>query len=194
MNEYSKSVYARKYLTINKTFTQLFGNAWIKDAEIEENEDAWIGMMYEDNINPDFIDQALDEVKKSRSFNQYPPNLNNFRRIYLDFKIKHLNLLPREEAYLVATGSNNVPEKDWHPVLRKTVRTIQQYRLRTEPSSKKEFFVLYDENIDLYIKDPALFLEYENVIDVKNDSMEDVVKDKAYILNRISKLLEKKND
>lgn len=148
LSKYKDSSYniqsiAKAIIEVHNVFSFYYRDLWLKDAEDEGYLESWIDELFEEGIDAGSIQKSISEIKQDPRFETYPPNFSQFLDACKKQERVSYNLPTKEEAYMIACGKRDIHIKDAHCVVRETVKRVEEYRVKYDPSIKHEFYRVY---------------------------------------------------
>lgn len=136
---------AKAVVEVHRVFSFYYRELWLKDAEDEGYLESWIDELFEEGIDARAIERAISDIKNDVRFETYPPNFSQFLDACKKQERVNYNLPTKDEAYMIACGKRDIHIKDAHSVVRETVRRVEEYRVKHDPSIKHEFYRVYTD-------------------------------------------------
>lgn len=136
---------AKAVVEVHRVFSFYYRELWLKDAEDEGYLESWIDELFEEGVDAKTINKAIDDIKNDSRFETYPPNFSQFLDSCKKQARTSYNLPTKEEAYMIACGKRDIHIRDSHVVVKETVKRVEEYRIRHDPTIKHEFYRVYTE-------------------------------------------------
>ena len=136
---------AEAVIEVNRVFSFLYRDLWLKDAEDEGYLENWVESLFEEGLEPKSILNAVDAIKHDQRFETYPPNFAQFLEACRSQERVNYNLPTKEEAYMIACGKRDISIRTSHSVVQETVRRVEEFRIKHDPNVRSEFFRVYSE-------------------------------------------------
>lgn len=136
---------AKAVVEVHRVFSFYYRELWLKDAEDEGYLESWIDELFEEGVDARSIERAISDIKNDVRFETYPPNFSQFLDACKKQERVTYNLPTKDEAYMIACGKRDIHIRDAHSVVRETVRRVEEYRVKHDPSIKHEFYRVYTD-------------------------------------------------